>query len=390
MKLSDEIAEKVKGIREPEDGAREVSLRRWLGVSDPDVPEPDYLPLTVAGIDEDRPDENVPIGMDDVRFPKDEQFDDPEKMLYEQLVGMARFTRFPGDAVPCIAPQFNNPWLLTCLGLRQVVSDGSVWPERCLCREEAAALHMPDDLASAGLMPNAVRFVQYARSVLPDHVPLGLYYMMSPFDLAYLVRGDGFFTDMVDAPDGLHLLLDMLTDLFIESTRLLKAECGEPADRCYYWPSTVLQGGCMLCEDVTVMVSPAQHREFCIPYTRRCLDALGGGWVHFCGDGRQLLDSYLDIANLRGVQFGQLDLNGPTDAIVRRFVERGKAFNCVVPWDGEHSWAEHFDRMLAPLAGRKGLYTGAWIPVETPDVGESILATWHAAQDRAFANLGDT
>jgi len=54
------------------------------------------------------------------------------------------------------------------------------------------------------------------------------------------------------------------------------------------------------------MVSPELRREFCIPYTRRALNAIGGGWVHWCGDGHHMIDAYLEMPDLYGFQLGLL------------------------------------------------------------------------------------
>lgn len=69
-----------------------------------------------------------------------------------------------------------------------------IWPERHLTREEVRTCSRPDDYSQCRSIRKAIEFVQYAQSVLPSEIPVGLFFMMSPYDLAYLARGDELST----------------------------------------------------------------------------------------------------------------------------------------------------------------------------------------------------
>ena len=43
------------------------------------------------------------------------------------------------------------------------------------------------------------------------------------------------------------------------------------------------------------------------PHDARLLDAIGGGTIHFCGNGQHLVREMLAIPGLRGLDFGQPD-----------------------------------------------------------------------------------
>ena len=387
MTLTDDIARLLDEIP-PRDAEEEACIQeRWLRMSRPGAAEPDYLPLVVSGFDRNRPGERKTL-MEHDRFPMEEQFEDPQKMLYEELVGLPPLRRYPGDGATIVMPKFGNAFLLSALGLEVRILDGKLEPARSLTREEARRLELPADIAQAGLIARAVRFIRYARSALPAHIPVGLCFMMSPYDLAYLIRGGELMIDMYEAPDDVHRLMAVCADLFVRATLLLKREAGEPAGFHRYFHS-IHAGGGLLCEDCCVMLSAGLHREFSIPYTRQALDAIGGGWLHFCGDGRHITDNYLQIPNLYGIQYGQLELNGPVAETVRKHTAAGKALNCPLPRHEGETWADYFRRIVDRLRRRKYLcaQAGAFTDEET---GGSLLDLWHEAQDCALPKAAES
>ena len=347
-------------------------------MSGPAAEEPDYLPIAVCGNGRQMLD-----GIPDWYFPLAEQVEDPEKMLYMELVRVVGLTRFPGDQTLCVAPRHGNSFLLTVLGLDVHIVDNTCWPARDLSWEEAGELELPSDLTSGSgnLLGRAVEFVQLARSVLPSHVPAASFFLMSPYDLANLiVGGKALLMGMYDRPDDVHRLLGLCCDLFIVATLLLKKETVEPREFFRYSHLT-LAGGGMLCEDCPIMISPERHREFCIPYTRRALDAIGGGWVHWCGDGHHLIDAYLEIPDLYGFQFGQLELDGDWRDTVAKIAAAGKATNLVLPAQRQReTWPQHCRTLLGPLPRRKYGFT---LVYPGPD-GETSMTEWRRAQDEVL------
>jgi len=382
MKLSEENQILIEQIPPRDEDEAAVVHQRWMRLSGDSTHEPDYLPLVVKGIDRNCPDEMKKLWPGHIRFLTEEQFDDPEKMLYEQLFRLVPLWRFPGDGTAVVMPWFGNAFLVSAFGMEMKIVDDTVWPSRHLSRDEVKRLELPQDLAEAGLMPRVIQFIRYAKSVLPGHIPVGLFFMMSPYDLAYLIRGDKMMIDMYEAPEVVHHLMSLCTDLFIRATKLFKMEAGEPDDFYRYGPRTFAGGG-HLCEDCCVMLSPELHSEFSIPYTRQALDALGGGWIHFCGDGRHIIDSYLNIPNLYGIEYGQLHLNGPVEQTVRKFIDHDKALNS--PGKESHeSWSDYFTRLVGLLDHRKYIWTGAWAFTDEKETGKTLLENWHEIQDRTL------
>ncbi|NOZ22101.1 MAG: hypothetical protein GXP25_13555 [Planctomycetes bacterium] len=316
-------------------------------------------------------------------FGYDEQFADPEKMLAAQLRNAIMLCRTRSDAVPFVAPRFGIGFLPSVFGIEQeVFPDRPPWIKRHLSKEEAREATVPEDLSTAGLIPKAITFIRRAHELLEDRIAVGLYFMLSPIDIAFMVRGEDIMFDMHDDPAFVHELLEKTTDVFIKATKLLKAECGEPTDEGTYEGGLYMApGGVMLCEDCAVMLSPDFHREFSIPYTRRALAEFGGGWVHFCGDGKHLMENYYRVEDLRGFLFGQLDLYD-REKLLLDIVSHGKSLRYHLPRKKDEALPDYFDRALRPLAGRprRGMIFGTY--VANPEDAPAAMDAWHAAQDR--------
>ncbi|MEW6355712.1 MAG: uroporphyrinogen decarboxylase family protein [Planctomycetota bacterium] len=341
----------------------------------------DYLPLILS-----TPVPEVPSKTDFNRpllFDYDEQLADLDKMLHEQLRGVIMLCRTRSDGIPSVSPRFGIGFLPSVFGVEQkVFADRPPWIKRHLSKDEISKVEIPRDLSSAGLIPQAIAFVRRAREVLRDRIPVGLYFMLSPIDIAFMARGEEIMTDMHDNPRFVHGLLEKTTDLFIRATRLLKRECGEPTEEGTYAHGLYMtRGGAMLCEDCAVMLSPKMHREFVIPYTRKALAEFGGGWVHFCGQGSHLIPNYYEVKELRGFLFGQLDLYD-REALLRDVVAHGKSMLYSLPRKPGEPLDDYFRRALLPLKGRpkKGMVFNTY--VNDPHDAPEAMAAWRAAQDR--------
>jgi len=382
MSMEDRIRTAIADIPPRDEAEVAVSVDRWVKAADENTEEPDYLPLAVSGWRRDG--NNPEPGNKNWPYPRTEQLDDPRKMLHVELLKARNAAVFPGDAIPIVSPTFGNSFLLTALGLEQmVIETGDIYLTERPSKDEVEQLRVPDDLAQAGLFPKVIDCLRYYRSVLPAHVKIGLYYLMSPYDLAYLIRGVELLTDMYDDPDRVHRVLQLTTDLFLRATKLLKAEIAEPDDHFLYM-DRAYKGGGLLCEDACILLSPEQHREFGVPYTIEALDVLNGGCVHFCGDGRHIVDNYLAIPNMHGILFGQLGLNGSHKAMVERFVEGRRTINLPMKQEDGESIEQCFRRILSLADRKKGIHLSAGANADDRQRGESLLSTWHAVQDERF------
>jgi uroporphyrinogen-III decarboxylase len=120
------------------------------------------------------------------------------------------------------------------------------------------------------------------------------------------------FTWMYDAPDKVHHLFERVAQALIDWIIEQKKHSGEPVKTSFSQALQLPEGfGVVLSEDDAVSISPKAYREFCVPYNEKIFAALGGGMLHFCGDGTHQLENFANTRGLRGlhvIPMGNLEI----------------------------------------------------------------------------------
>ena len=66
-----------------------------------------------------------------------------------------------------------------------------------------------------------------------------------------------------------------------------------------------IPGRLLIRNDSTILMSPDDYRNMVAPMDARLLKAVGGGSIHFCGNGEHLVESMLEIPDMKGLDVGQ-------------------------------------------------------------------------------------
>ncbi len=336
--------------------------------------ETDFLPLLceASGQPWDGPD-----------YALTEQVDDPTKMLHEGLVVVGRQLPVASDSVLSIRPQFGVGTLCTPFGCEYELSAkyGSPWVTGHATKDYLSGLE-PDDINfDDSLIPWVCEVTRKLREGLAGRVPVFMADTQGPFDIAHQARGHDLLTDIYDDPPFVHHVMELALHVYIESSRRFKEALGEPDSSGHHSGNLYMENcGVRLCDDSGVMMPPKALDEFILPYHQRALAAFGGGWVHFCGDARQLFDGYVEIPEVRAINFGQPEYYDPAE-ILSRLMDKGKLYYGAWPKAADESIDQYFGRLLGCLNGEKrGLMLmfhpgGGRVP-ETMD-------RWHEAHGRA-------
>jgi len=171
-----------------------------------------------------------------------------------------------------------------------------------------------------------------------------------PFDAAHLVIGDEIFYAMYDEPDRVHHLLDNCTRMIIRATRLYKEATGEPTNGGRHG-NFAMKGGIRICEDTSTLLNRHQIHEFVVPYTRRLLQAFGGGWVHYCGDNAHLYEAVMDhIPEYYTINFGDAARHD-LPAVIDECIEKGKTYFGWLPREESEDTRSYFERALSFTRG---------------------------------------
>lgn len=262
-------------------------------------------------------------------FNMKEQFFDPGKMLYAHLEEILDCAPDIHEAVVCIRPNFGTIFIPAILGLSfQVPRDAFPWLTTHLSREEIKKITFPD-LDNNIMMGRAIEYLKFFQESVPSWIHIYLPDTQGPFDIAHAILGQDIFLALYDDPELVHNLLSFSTELYIEVTKRLKKVINEPINCCYHGHALVrgiymANGGVRISEDSATLLSPRHIDEFVIPYDEQALKAFGGGFVHYCGKHDYLLETYLQIKEVRAINLGD-----PESYDFERIIEKFLAYNKV-------------------------------------------------------------
>ena len=247
---------------------------------------------------------------------------DPAKFLAAQLEEIEGQAKLRGDLVPALCPT------LGVIAVPSAFGAEVVWWENDFPGVRPLIGDRPDKVR--GLARPRVtdgelgRILDYTRVFLErtaGRMPIRLGDIQGPLDNAALIFGHTAFLEaLITAPREVHRLLDMVTDLMIEfaaAQRGLVRTAGAEFVPSSFQPWLPDGQGLSIANDVAVMLSPALHDEFGVPYLNRLSEAFGGLYIHSCGDWTHLFPSLEKVRGLRGLEFGASE--APYAKVLARF-----------------------------------------------------------------------
>lgn len=145
--------------------------------------------------------------------------------------------------------------------------------------------------------------------------------MQGPMDICELLWGSSLFMALIEAPELVTALLELVTETYIAYmdawTEFVPFESG-PA---VHW-AMVHKGNIMLRDDSAMNLSPRMFDRYIKPYDGRLLRHYGGGGIHFCGRGDHYIKTASEIEGLTTINMSQPEYND-MDVIFDHTVEKG-------------------------------------------------------------------
>jgi len=143
----------------------------------------------------------------------------------------------------------------------------------------------------------------------------------SPIDTCELVWGSEVMVAFYEQPERVHRFLDLITETYIDAIRRWSAIHPFSPDMNAHW-NLMHKGNIVLRTDSGMNLSPSMYDEFIKPYEQRCLDACGGGPIHFCGRGDHFIASMSELRGLTGINMSQPHLND-MEVVYQHTVDKG-------------------------------------------------------------------
>ena len=297
---------------------------RWMDFADGEFSGPFFAP---------RRTKQSPPRIDWPHVTVNEAFHDFDKMLIQQFGRCSTWLSGEAGSLLCVRANYGTSILASLFGAELFMMADEIdtlptsWP---LAGGADAVKRLVDAGApdihgglGAKVFEMGRRFVA-VRDKYPKigrHVHIYHPDLQGPMDICEVLWGSGIFYELVDRPDLVKALLELVTETYIAFMKEWDSIIGFSNHHAVHWE--MLHGGhIMLRDDSAMNLSPAMYDEFVKPYDQRLFDVLGGGAVHFCGRGDHYIESLGRTRGLSAVNLSQPHLND-MEKIFRNTVDRG-------------------------------------------------------------------
>jgi hypothetical protein len=256
-------------------------------------------------------------------FPHGQVFDDPQRMLYNELVhafdtSIALRDRMRDDLPLTVRANFGTVLIASMFGAPvQRLDDNPPWVRHAAGREiplEAIAECDPLDF-SRGWLPRVVETMEVYHAILkgwPElyrQIRIVLPDLQGPLDNLELIRGSDLFRQLAAEPKAVETGLHAMATAQIGAARHLAALVRDGPHGYSHQHAVMIKGNVLLRADTAIMLSPPMYREQVAPHDERVLRELGGGGIHSCGCIQHLAGEFLRLPTLRSLDLGQPELN---------------------------------------------------------------------------------
>jgi hypothetical protein len=246
---------------------------------------------------------------------------DRNVMALQQLRGCSAALADGSGALLCVRCNYGTPILPTLFGARQfMMSDASnTLPASHALDGGAAAIRTVVErgvpATTNGLWPTVLAMARHFQALFDPYPNLRrfvtLYHpdLQGPLDVVEMLWGSDIFYALIDTPELVHQLLDVVTETY--TTLMTEWESlVPPATDGYtvHW-SMLHKGRLMLRDDSAMNLSATMFCEFVQPYDQRLLQRFGGGAIHFCGRGDHFLPHMTQMPGLHAINMSQPELN---------------------------------------------------------------------------------
>lgn len=146
--------------------------------------------------------------------------------------------------------------------------------------------------------------------------------LQGPMDVCELIWGSEMFLDLIDQPETVKKLLDLITATYISFMKEIYNITPPPeGEYSSHW-GLRQKGKIMLRDDSAMNLSPEMFNEFVRPYDQRIMDTFGGGGIHFCGRGSHYIELLSEMDNVTNVPMSQPEYND-MEVIYQNTVDKG-------------------------------------------------------------------
>ena len=169
----------------------------------------------------------------------------------------------------------------------------------------------PVDLCG-GVMVRSIRTLEFYAEQLAKYpkcnkaIQISMPDLQGPFDTGEQLWGSDIYIGLYEERALLTALMEKAVQTMLQVEEVYSAHARNRLD-----PLASTQHGynvpgrLLIRNDSAILMSPRDYRNMVAPMDALLLKAVGGGSIHFCGNGEHLVDPMLEIPGLKGFDFGQ-------------------------------------------------------------------------------------
>jgi hypothetical protein len=246
-----------------------------------------------------------------------ESFDNPAAMLQDMLLERVVPGLILKDDNPLAVRDDHGTVLIASAlaGRWRCYGDDYPWIEPFASAEAIREIAAGNGLdAGAGLLPLVLETLQCYRAALAAHpacretIQISLPDLQGPLDTAEQLWGSGLHLAFYDDPGLVNRLLARIAEVTLEAWALFRPYSRDRIDPlAHAQHGYQVPGRLLVRDDSAILLSPKRYALAVRPHDESVLAGVGGGSIHFCGNGAHLVGEMLGIPGLRGLDFGQPD-----------------------------------------------------------------------------------
>lgn len=251
-----------------------------------------------------------------------EIFDNPEKMLYNELVhafdtSICLHSEINDDLRCTIRANFGTVVIASLFGgIVEQRDDNPPWIRHFETLDEFKSIFEKDPLDfSQGICPQITARYQFYQDVLADYpnlqkcVKIVLPDLQGPLDSLELLRGSEIYTDFILDPEMIDRGLKLMAEAQVGFARHLQQFTTDGSNGFTHQHAVAVKGNILIRNDSAIMISPEMYTAQVAPFDEFVLNELGGGGVHSCGRIDFNVPEIFKLNSLKCFDFGQSYLN---------------------------------------------------------------------------------
>jgi len=260
-------------------------------------------------------------------FAHREIFDDPGKMLFNELVHAFETSIFLhseiGDDLPfTIRANFGTVIIASLFGGKvEQREDNPPWVRHYKTADEFQSIFEKDPLDfTQGICSQVVERYRFYNDVLADFpnlqkcIKIVLPDLQGPLDSLELLRGSEIYTDFILDPDLIDKGLKLMAEAQVGFAKHLQQFTTEKEDGFTHQHAVPVKGNILIRNDSAIMISPEMYADQVAPHDEFVLKEMNGGGIHSCGKIDFNLNEIFKLPSIQSFDFGQSYLNDVNSA----------------------------------------------------------------------------